>query len=93
MRIAPSIFVGSIAVLTALTSPALANGLSPSSHANANAQAVEEAPSPSPCHAYQKGPDGSWVEMPCHEGSGSEAVATPVRSKSASHHPADQNTR
>ena len=43
MRIAPSIFVGSIAVLAALASPALANGSSPNSHANANAQAVEDA--------------------------------------------------
>jgi hypothetical protein len=61
MRIAPSIFVGSIAVLAALASPALANGSSPNSHANANAQAVEDVPNSSPCHAYQKGPDGSWA--------------------------------
>ncbi len=81
MRIAPSVFVGSVAVLTALASPALANSSSPNSHANANAQAVDEAPSPSPCHAYQKGPDGSWVEMPCYEGSG--AAATAVHGKSA----------
>src|ERR1700722_1160361 len=82
MRIAHPIFVGSIAVLAALASPALANGSSPNSHANANAQAVEEAPGSSPCHAYQKGPDGSWVEMACHEGSGGEAAAAPVHSKS-----------
>ena len=92
MRIASSIFVGSIAVLAALASPALANGPGPNSHANANAQAVEEAPSSSPCHAYQKGPDGSWIEMACHEGSGSDAVPAPVH-KSASHHPADQSMR
>jgi hypothetical protein len=92
MRIVPSIFVGSIAVLAALASPALANGSSPNSHANANAQAVEDVPNSSPCHAYQKGPDGSWVEMPCHEGSGSDAAPAPVH-KSASHHPADQSTR
>jgi hypothetical protein len=92
MRIVPSIFVGSIAVLAALASPALANGSSPNSHANANAQAVEDVPSSSPCHAYQKGPDGSWVEMACHEGSGSDAAPAPVH-KSASHHPADQSTR
>jgi len=93
MRIAQSIFVGSIAVLAALASPALANGSSPNSHANANAQAVEDAPSSSPCHAYQKGPDGSWVEMACHEGSGaSDAAPAPVH-KSASHRPADQSTR
>jgi len=92
MRIASSIFVGSIAVLAALASPALANGSSPNSHANANAQAVEDAPASSPCHAYQKGPDGSWVEMACHEGSGSDATPAPVR-KPASHRPADQSTR
>lgn len=84
MRIAQTIFVGSIAVLAALASPALANGSSPNSHASANAQAVEDAPGSSPCRAYQKGPDGSWVEMACHEGSGSDAAAAPVR-KSASH--------
>jgi hypothetical protein len=48
MRIARSIFVGSVAVLAALASPALANGSNPNSHANANAQAVEEAPASSP---------------------------------------------
>jgi hypothetical protein len=92
MRIAQSIFVSVIAVAAALASPASAAGSSPNSHANANAQAVEDAPSSSPCHAYQKGPDGSWVEMACHEGSGSDAVPTPVH-KSASHRPADQSTR
>jgi hypothetical protein len=83
MRIAHPIFVGSIAVLAALASPVLANGSSPNSHANANAQAVEDAPASSGCHAYQKGPDGSWVEIACHEGSGSDAASAPVR-KSAS---------
>ena len=86
MRIAQSIFVGSIAVSAALASPALANSSSPNSHANANAQAVEEAPGSSGCHAYQKGPGGSWVELACHEGSGSDVAAAPVHSKSASHH-------
>ena len=84
MRIALSVFVGSIAVLASLTSPALANGSSPNSHANANAQAVEDVPASSGCHAYQKGHDGSWVEVACHEGSGSDAAAAPAR-KSASH--------
>ena len=90
MRIAQSIFVGSIAVSAALASPALANSSSPNSHANANAQAVEEAPGSSGCHAYQKGPDGSWVELACHEGAGSEAAAAPAHS---SHHQPDQSTR
>jgi hypothetical protein len=88
MRIAQSIFVGTIAVVAALASPAQANGSSPNSHANANAQATEEAPAAS-CHAYQKGPDGNWVEMACHEGV--ETAPTPVHSKSASHHRTDQS--
>jgi hypothetical protein len=91
MRIAPSIFVGSVAVLATLASPAFATGSSPKSNANANAQAVEDAPPAPGCRAYQKGPDGSWVEMPCHEGSGSAALPAPVR-KSANH-AAGQATR
>lgn len=91
MRIAQSIFVGSIAVVAALAAPASAKDTSPNSHANANAQAVEETPASSGCHAYQKGPDGNWVEMACHEGIGSDAP-TPVHHKSASHHHADQGT-
>ena len=92
MRIAQSIFVGSVAVAVALASPASAKDTSPNSHANANAQATEETPASSGCHAYQKGPDGTWVEMACHEGVGSDAAPTPVHHKSASHHHADQGT-
>jgi hypothetical protein len=91
MRVAQSIFVGSVTVLAAFTSPAPANSTSPNSHANANAQAVEEAPNSPGCHAYQKGPDGSWVELACHEGI--ESAPPPVHSKSASHHQPDQSTR
>ena len=89
MRIAPSIFVGLIAVVVTLASPALANGSSPSSHANAHAQAVEDAPATG-CHAYQKGPDGAWVEMACHEGI--ETAPAPVHGKSATHQHTDQAT-
>jgi hypothetical protein len=90
MRIARPIFAGSIAVLVAIASPALANGSSPSSHADANAKAVDETSSPG-CHAYQKGPDGSWEEMACHEGV--ETASAPVRhAKSASHHPVGEST-
>jgi hypothetical protein len=92
MRIASSIFVGSITVLAALASPAFANDSSLNSHANANAQAVEEAPASSPCRAYQKGPDGNWVEMACHEGAGSDPLPTPPR-KSANRHQPDQSAR
>lgn len=87
MRIAQSIFVGSIAVLATLllvsASPASANSSSLNSHANANAQKVDDEPASSGCRAYQKGPDGSWVELACHEGS--ESAPAPVHSKSASH--------
>ena len=89
MRIAHSIFVGTIAMVAALASPASANGSSPNSHANANARATEDAPASAGCHAYQKGPDGTWVETTCHEGI--ETAPAPVHSKSASHHHADQN--
>ena len=87
MRIAQSIFVGSVAVLAALlpilASPASANSSSLNSHANANAKVEEEPPASPGCRAYQKGPDGSWVELACHEGSGS--APPPEHSKSASH--------
>jgi hypothetical protein len=84
MRIAQSIVAGSIAILAAVASPALANSSSPNSHADTNAKAVDEASSPG-CHAYQKGPDGSWVEMACHEGI--ETAPAPVHhARSASHH-------
>jgi hypothetical protein len=81
MRIAPPIFVGSIAVLAALASPVSAKDASLNSHANANAQAPDEAPSAPGCHAYQQAPDGSWVELTCHEGN--ESAPTASRGKSA----------
>lgn len=90
MRIAQSIFVGSVAALAALASPAFAKSSSLTSHANANALAVDEAPASAGCHAFQKGPDGSWVELACHEGN--ESAAAPARSRAASHHPADETT-
>ncbi|HEY6578268.1 MAG TPA: hypothetical protein VIY09_03020 [Rhizomicrobium sp.] len=90
MRIAPSIVAGSIAVLAAIASPVSANTSSLNSHANANAKQTDEGASSPGCSAYQKGPDGSWVQMPCHEGN--EATQAPVRSKHASHHPANETT-
>jgi hypothetical protein len=71
MRIAPSVFIGSIAVLASLAFPVSAKNSSLSSHANTNAQVPDEAPSSPGCHAYQQAPDGSWVEVTCHEGAGS----------------------
>jgi hypothetical protein len=84
MRIAQSIFVGLITVVAAFASPARATGSNPNSHANANAQAADEAPASPGCHAYQKGKDGTWVEMACHEGI--ETAPAPAHGKSASHH-------
>ncbi|WP_298260967.1 hypothetical protein [Bradyrhizobium sp.] len=91
MRIAQSIFAGSIAVLAAIAPPAFATGSSPNSHVDAAAKATGEEPSSAGCQAYQKGPDGSWVQMACHEGV--ETAPAPVhRARSASHHPVGQTT-
>jgi hypothetical protein len=91
MRIAQSIFAGSIAVLAAIVSPAFATGSSPNSHSDNGAKAAGEEPSSAGCHAYQKGPDGSWVEMACHEGV--EAAPAPVHhARSVSHHPVGETT-
>jgi hypothetical protein len=81
MWIAQTISVGSIAVLAALASPVSAKNASLNSHANAQAQTVEEAPSSPGCHAYQQAADGSWIEIACHEGTGS--APAPSHSKSA----------
>lgn len=89
MRIAQTVFAGSIAVLTAIASPALANSSSPSSNADANAKAVDESSSAG-CHAYWKGPDGTWVEKACHEGI--ETAPAPVHARSVRHHPVGETT-
>jgi hypothetical protein len=90
MRIAQSVFAGSIAVLAALASPASAASSSPKSNANANAQAIDSEPASPTCHAYQKAPDGSWVETACHEGIGT--APAPTHAKSAHHHASDETT-
>jgi hypothetical protein len=59
MRIARSIFAGSMAALALLTAPALAK--------NSNAQKADDKPASSSCHAYQQAADGSWTELPCQE--------------------------
>jgi hypothetical protein len=86
MRIAPTIFIGSIAVLAAVASPVSAKNSNLNSHANANAQVPDAqvsggAPSSPGCHAYQQAPDGTWVEMACHEGA--ESAPPSSRGKSA----------
>ena len=84
MRIAGLAFAGVLAASAALATPGLTNTASLSPHANANAQATDEqAADPKGCHAYQKGPDGSWVEMACHEGG--ESATVPNRRKAANH--------
>jgi len=59
MRIARSVFVGSMAALALLTAPALAK--------NSNAQKADDKPASSSCHAYQRAPDGSWIALPCQQ--------------------------
>lgn len=88
MRIAQSVFAGSIAVLAILASPALANGTTP--NPDANAQKVDQAPTAS-CYAYQQAPDGSWTQLACHEG-GMAAAPPPVHTKSANHHTGEEST-
>ena len=91
MRIALSIFAGSIAALAAIASPAFATGSSPNSHADAGVKATGEEPSTAGCQAYQKGPDGSWVEMACHEGV--KTAPAPVHhARSSGHHPVGETT-
>jgi hypothetical protein len=72
-------FIGAIATSLALTSPASAKNSSPNSHANANAQKVDEESEAQGCRAYQQAPDGSWVQLACHEG----GSAAPAHGKSA----------
>ena len=57
MRIAKSIFVGSLAALVA--APALAK--------NSDGQKTEDKPASTSCKAYQRAPDGSWTPLPCGE--------------------------
>ena len=62
MRIAKSIFVGSLAALVA--APALAK--------NSNGQKTEDKQASVSCQAYQKAPDGSWTPLPCGEMGGAK---------------------
>ena len=62
MRIAKSIFVGSLAAIVA--APALAK--------NSNGQKTEDKQASVSCQAYQKAPDGSWTPLPCGEMGGAK---------------------
>ncbi len=58
MRIAPMIFVGSVAALAASV-PALAK--------NSESHKADDKPELASCHAYQQAADGSWSQVPCAE--------------------------
>ena len=60
MRIAKTIFAGSMAALALLASPALAK--------HSAAPKADEKPAASACTAYQPAADGSWKPLPCEEG-------------------------
>ena len=59
MRIAKSIFVGSLATLVLVAAPALAK--------NSDGQKTEDKQASASCQAYQQAPDGSWTPLPCGE--------------------------
>jgi hypothetical protein len=81
MRIASALLSGSVA-LAVLTAPALAK------HSDAQKADEQSTSEPSPCHASERGADGSLIQLPCRElGPGG-----PARSKSASHQ-TDHETR
>jgi hypothetical protein len=52
-------FLGSLATIALMSAPVLAK--------NSNAPPAEEKSAPSPCHMFQQGPDGNWIERPCEE--------------------------
>jgi len=71
MRIASTIFAGSMAVLAVLSAPALAK--------NSAVQRTDEPAAPSPCHSYEQEADGSWKPVPCQElGPGQQAQHRPA---------------
>ena len=73
MRLGHAMFLGLIAALLTLAAPTLARS---SDHE----QKTSEAPTSSPCNAYQQTADGTWTQLPCQE-VGSRPAAQP---KSAS---------
>lgn len=59
MRIAKLIFIGSVAALAVLMTPALAKHSEP--------QKTDDKSTSPPCHSYQPAADGTWTELPCQE--------------------------
>ena len=84
MRIAKSIFVGSMAALTSLMAPALAK--------NSDVQKTESSPSAAACHAYQQAADGSWTQLPCQE-MGSPSDGKPQHKSATRNTPEERRTR
>jgi hypothetical protein len=82
MRSASLVFIGAVVSSLAFAWPAAAKNSNSSSHADANAQKLDEEAATQGCRAYQQGPDGSWVQLSCHEGG--EGAAAPSRGTSAS---------
>ncbi len=50
-----------------------------------DARSGDETSTPSPCHSLEKGPDGTWVEIPCQE-LGAPAAARPKPENRNSQH-------
>jgi hypothetical protein len=59
MRIARMIFIGSVAALAVLVTPALAK--------NSEPPKTDDQSTSSSCHAYEPAANGSWTELPCQE--------------------------
>jgi hypothetical protein len=84
MRIAKSIFVGSMVALVLLMAPAPAK--------NSNVQKTDDNPSSSACHAYQQAADGSWTQLPCQE-MGSPSGGKPQHKSATRNAPEESRTR
>jgi hypothetical protein len=80
MQISRAILLGSIAVVAALTAPALAK--------TSNTQPTETPPAASSgCYSSQQNADGSWTQRPCQE-LGQPAPPAPHRSAARNVEPA-----
>jgi hypothetical protein len=73
--------------MAAVKTSAFARNSFLNSHANANAQRVEEQPAAQGCRAYQKAPDGSWIQLSCKEVG--LAAQAPAHGKTAAHAPGE----
>jgi hypothetical protein len=83
--IAGSTALAIAAAFVVLAAPVLAKN----SNVNSIPKNDDKAASPPKCHAYEQAADGSWIELPCREGSASQA---PAPHKSAAKGP-DEDAR